>query len=60
MLTATISFKCSNRAKCRASRRSVFTRSPAGRCSFDGAATTHSIPFAGKKRASPYPVGPAS
>jgi hypothetical protein len=44
MATATISPKCSSRAKCRASRASVLIRSPEGRCSFDGAATTQSIP----------------
>ena len=44
--------------------RSVFgvlTRSPAGRCNFDGAATRHSIPaLLLIARASPKPVGPAS
>ena len=39
---------------------SVLTRSPAGRCSFDGAATSHRIPAAVNARASPNPVGPAS
>ena len=42
--TAVISPNRSSRARCAASRASVLTRSPAGRCSFDGAATTHSIP----------------
>ena len=31
-----------------------------GRWSFDGAATTHSIPAAFRSRARPNPVGPAS
>lgn len=43
-----------------ASHASVFTRSPAGRCSFDGAATTHLIPAASNRRASANPVGPTS
>ena len=34
--------------------------SPAGRCSFEGAATTHRIPASVNDRASPNPVGPAS
>jgi hypothetical protein len=37
-----------------------FTRSPAGRCSFDGAATTHRTPAADNARLRPNPVGPAS
>src|SRR6476619_7085926 len=35
MATATISPRCSSRAKCRASRASVLTRSPEGRCTLD-------------------------
>ena len=50
-----ISPRCSNRARCRASRASVLTRSPAGRCSFDGAATTHSIPAADQEPGQPEP-----
>jgi hypothetical protein len=42
---AVISSGRSNLARCAASRASVLTRSPAGRCSFEGAATTHSIPL---------------
>ncbi len=34
----------SNRARCIASRASVLTRSPDGRCSFEGVATSHRIP----------------
>jgi hypothetical protein len=33
---------------------------PDGRCSFDGAATQHSIPRPARNRANPNPVGPAS
>jgi hypothetical protein len=44
-------------AGCRASRASVLTRSPGGRCSFDGATTTHRIPAAVNCRANPKPVG---
>ena len=33
---------------------------PAGRCNFDGAATTHRTPAAVRCRARPNPVGPAS
>ncbi len=44
----------------RAFRASVLTRSPDGRCSFEGAATRHSMPTVFRKRASPNPVGPAS
>ncbi len=50
----------SSRARCIASRASVLTRSPEGRCSFEGAATSHRIPWAAKARANPNPVGPAS
>src|SRR5664280_2959755 len=39
--TGVISSRRSNRARCWASLASVLTRSPDGRCSFDGAATTH-------------------
>jgi hypothetical protein len=60
IVTATISPRCSNRAKCRASRASVLTPSPEGRCSFEGAATTQSIPAASRNRAKAKPVGPAS
>lgn len=38
----------------------VLTRSPAGRCSLEGAATTHRIPCSLNDLASPNPVGPAS
>ena len=38
----------------------VLTRSPAGRISFAGAATRHTIAAATKNRANPNPVGPAS
>src|SRR4051794_39499372 len=58
--TATISPRCSRRARCRASRTSVFTRSPHGRCNLDGAATWQSIPCLARYRARPNPVGPAS
>ena len=51
---------CSRRANRRASRRSVFTRSPGGRSSFDGATTSHRTPAAANARANPNPVGPAS
>ena len=43
-----------------ASLASVLTRSPAGFCSFDGAATSQRIPAAVRCRYSPNPVGPAS
>ena len=58
--TASTSSSRSSRARCTASRASVLTRSPAGRCSFDGAATSHRIPAAVSARDSPNPVGPAS
>src|SRR5213080_3024008 len=51
---------CSSRASRRASRRSVLTRSPGGRCSFDGATTSHLTPADPNARANPNPVGPAS
>jgi len=57
---ATISPSRSNRARCSASFASVFTRSPEGRCNFDGAATTHGTPAASRNRHNPKPVGPAS
>jgi hypothetical protein len=38
----------------------VDNRSPAGRCSFDGAATRQSIPAVISAHASPNPFGPAS
>jgi hypothetical protein len=60
MVTATISPRCSSRAKSAASRPSVLIRSPAARISFDGAATTQSIPPGCSARANPNPVGPAS
>ena len=47
-------------ARCSASRASVFTRSPAGRCNFDDAATSHRTPAAVNARANPNPVGPDS
>ena len=56
--TAMTSSRRSSRARCIASRASVLTRSPAGRCSFDGAATSHRIPAAVSARHSPNPVGP--
>ena len=56
--TDTISSSRSNRARCRASRASVFTRSPAGRCSFDDAATSHRHPAAVSARAQPEPGRP--
>ncbi len=43
-----------------ASRRSVFTRSPAFIGISDGATTTQSCPSLVSKRCSPYPQGPAS
>ena len=43
-----------------ASRASVFTRSPAGFCNFDGATTSQRIPAAVSDRYNPNPVGPAS
>jgi hypothetical protein len=43
-----------------ASFASVLTRSPEGRCSFDGAATTQRTPAAVNVRYNPKPVGPAS
>ena len=49
-----------HRARCKASRASVLTRSPAGLCSFDGAITAHSIPARLRDRYKPNPVGPAS
>ena len=58
--TAVTSSNRNNRARCTASLASVLTRSPEGRCSFEGAATTHRIPSAFRARASPNPVGPAS
>jgi hypothetical protein len=58
--TDTISSSRSNRARRRASRASVFTRSPARRCSFDDAATAHRHPAAIRARARPNPVGPDS
>ena len=48
------------RARWTASRASVLTRSPLGRCSFDGATTSHRIPDAFKDRCRPNPVGPSS
>ncbi len=59
-VTDVTSSRRNNRAKCTASLASVLTRSPEGRCSFDGAATTHRTPAASNARASPNPVGPAS
>ena len=59
-LTDVTSSNRSNRARCIASRASVLTRSPDGRCSFEGAATSHRIPWATHVRANPNPVGPAS
>jgi hypothetical protein len=53
--TATISPRCSNRARCRASRTSVLIRSPDGRCTLDGAATRHSMPSLVRCRARPNP-----
>jgi hypothetical protein len=58
--TETISSSRSSRARCSASRESVFTRSPASRCSFDSAATSQRTPAADSVRANPNPVGPAS
>jgi hypothetical protein len=49
----------SSLANLSASRRSVLTRSAAGRIR-DGAATTQLIPASAHPRASPYPVGQAS
>ncbi len=43
----------SKRASSNASRASVLTRSPDGRCIFDGAATTHRMPWPVRNRASP-------
>jgi hypothetical protein len=39
---------------------SVLTRSPEGRCSFDGATTSQRTPTAFNDRDNPNPVGPAS
>ncbi len=58
--TGVISPNRSNLARCTASLASVLTRSPDGRCSFDGAATTHRTPAAVSARYNPNPVGPAS
>ncbi len=58
--TAVISSSRSSRARCIASRASVLTRSPLGRCSLLGAATSHRIPAAVSARYRPKPVGPAS
>jgi len=60
IVTSAISPKCNTRARCRASRVSVLTRSPVGRCSFEGAASTQVTPFVSRHRANPNPVGPAS
>src|SRR5664279_4147822 len=51
--TGVISSRRSNRARCWASLASVLTRSPDGRCSFDGAATTHRMLWSVRNRASP-------
>ncbi len=59
-LTDVTSSNRNNRARCIASRASVLTRPPDGRCSFEGAATSHRIPCTAKARANPNPVGPAS
>jgi len=59
-LTVTISPNRSSLAMCSASRASVFTRSPTGRCSFEGASTSQRTPAARRARASVNPVGPAS
>jgi hypothetical protein len=59
-LTRVICPSRARRARCPASRASVFTRSPDGRWSLDGAATRHSTPAAASRRARPNPVGPAS
>ena len=53
--TSTISSSRSSRASSIASRASVLTRSPAGRCSFDGAATTHRHPARGQTPGQPEP-----
>ena len=42
------------------SLRNLLYLRKAGRCNFDGAAITHSIPRAKNARARPNPVGPAS
>src|SRR5206468_1814891 len=57
--TGVISPSRSSLASRSASRRSVLTRSAAGRIR-DGAATTQLIPAPAHTRASGYPVGPAS
>jgi hypothetical protein len=44
--TSVTSPRRNSRARCTASPASVFTRSPDGRCSLDGIATTHRIPAA--------------
>ncbi len=58
--TGATSSSRSSRASGIASRWSVFTRSPDGRCNFYGAATTHRTPAADTTRARSNPVGPAS
>src|SRR5680860_99640 len=58
--TAVICPNCSSRARCNASFLSFLTFSPTGRCNFEGAAITHSIPAASRARDKPKPVGPAS
>jgi hypothetical protein len=57
--TEVTSSRRSKRDKCKASRESVFTRSPADLCSFDGATTSHRIPAAVYDRYNPKPVSVA-
>ena len=58
--TAVNSSSRSSRARWTASLASVLTRSPDGRCNFDGATTSHRISAAASARDRPKPVGPAS
>jgi hypothetical protein len=60
IVTSVSSPAANNRARRIASRLSVLTRSAGGHSVSPGARTPISIPSAGARRASPYPVGPAS
>ena len=51
--TSTISSSRNSRHRCSASLASVLTRFPAGRTSFDGAATRQAMPRPRRKRANP-------
>ena len=58
--TETTSSRRSSRARCNASRASVFTRAPAGRCNFEGATTSHLTPSAVNARHKPGTESPRS